>query len=175
MLNKPPKTCHYYSFFFLTTPHPPCNYYDYYYFYMQRLKESCNFLASVSALPWAQKVEEKEGDKTRNKFFRKNTIPNSQYNINFGWWLTFLFFCLDEQIYYKKTNTYGSWLHRLLAKSELLSLTRTIFFFFLIIHLLNSLYKNSLLRTYTIHHVFVNSDWRGKKLLLLQQFAFRRN
>ena len=31
-----------------------------------------------------------------------NTIPNSQYNINFGWWLAFILFCLDEQIYYKK-------------------------------------------------------------------------
>ena len=55
-------------------PHPPCNYYDYYYFYMQRLKESCNFLDSVPGLPCAQKVEEKEGKKTRNKFFR------SKYN-----------------------------------------------------------------------------------------------
>ena len=32
------------------------------------------FLASVPGLPWAQKVEEKEGEKTRNKFFR------SKYN-----------------------------------------------------------------------------------------------
>ena len=31
-----------------------------------------------------------------------NTIPNSQYNINFGWWLAFTLFCLAEQIYYKK-------------------------------------------------------------------------
>ena len=54
------------SFFY--HPPPPCNYY--YYYYMQRLKESCNFLASVPGLPCAQKVEEKEGEKTRNKFFR---------------------------------------------------------------------------------------------------------
>ena len=61
---------------FLTPPHPPCNYYYdyYYYYYMQRLKESCNFLASVPGLPCAQKVEEKEGEKTRTKFFR------SKYN-----------------------------------------------------------------------------------------------
>ena len=32
---------------------------------MQRLKESCNFLASVPGLPWAQKVEEKEGEKNK--------------------------------------------------------------------------------------------------------------
>ena len=55
-------------------PHPPCNYDDYYYYYMQRLKESCKFLDSVPGLPCAQKVEEKEGEKTRNKFFR------SKYN-----------------------------------------------------------------------------------------------
>ena len=102
---KKKKNCHYYSFF---TPHILviimiiiiiiC-----------RLKESCNFLASVPGLPCAQKVEEKEEEKTRNKFFRSNlnsskanTIPNSQCNINFGWWLAFILFCLDEQIYYKK-------------------------------------------------------------------------
>ena len=74
MLNKNQKTCHYYSFF--TPPHPPGNYYDYYdyYNYVQRLKESCIFLANVPGLPCAQKVEEKEGEKTRNKFFR------SKYN-----------------------------------------------------------------------------------------------
>ena len=63
------------SSFFLLHPTPFCNYYDYYdyyydYFYVQRLKESCNFLANVPGLPCAQKVEEKEGEKTRNKFFR---------------------------------------------------------------------------------------------------------
>ena len=31
-----------------------------------------------------------------------NTIPNSQYNINFGWWLAFILFCLDEQTYCRK-------------------------------------------------------------------------
>ena len=31
-----------------------------------------------------------------------NTIPNSQYNVNFGWWLAFILFCLDEQIYCRK-------------------------------------------------------------------------
>ena len=31
-----------------------------------------------------------------------NIIPNSQYNINFGWWLAFISFCLDEQIYCKR-------------------------------------------------------------------------
>ena len=36
-----------------------------------------------------------------------NTVPNSQYNINFGWWLAFILFCLDEQIC-KKITTYGS-------------------------------------------------------------------
>ena len=45
------------------------------------------------------KVEEKEGEKkTRKKSSEANTIPNSQYNINFGWWLAFILFCLDEQI-----------------------------------------------------------------------------
>ena len=58
-------------FFFLPPPHPPCYYYyNYYYYCMQRLKESCNFLDSVPGLPCAQRVEEKEGEKTRNKFFR---------------------------------------------------------------------------------------------------------
>ena len=63
------------SLFLLPPPPPPpsCNYYDDYY-YMQRLKELCNFLASVPGLPCAQKVEEKEWEKTRNKFFR------SKYN-----------------------------------------------------------------------------------------------
>ena len=92
---------------------------------MQRLKESCNFLAIVPGLPCAQKVEEKEGEKTRNKFFRRNfyTIPNSQYNINFGWWLTFILFCLDEQIYYKNNNIWVVTASSA-TKSELLSLTR---------------------------------------------------
>ena len=72
-----PKNLSLLLFLFLPPPHPPCNYYDFYY-YMQRLKESCNFLASVPALPWAQKVEEKEGEKTRNKFFR------SKYNSKFS-------------------------------------------------------------------------------------------
>ena len=93
---------------------------------MRRLKESCNFLASVPGLLCAEKVEEKEGEKTRNKFLRSqvfyvhkrwkrkkgkkqeinsleaNTIPSSQYNIDFGWWLAFILFCLDEQIHYKR-------------------------------------------------------------------------
>ena len=130
MLNKNQKT-HYYSFFFYH-PHPPRNYYDYYY-YMQRLKESCNFLTSVPGLPCAQKVEEKEGEKTRNKFFRSNfyTIPNSQYNINFGWWLAFILLCLDKQIYYKNNNNIWVVTASSATKSELLSLTRTTTIFFL--------------------------------------------
>ena len=74
---------------------------------MQRLKESCNILASVPGLPCAQKVEEKEGEKQELNSSEANTIPSSQYNINFGWWLAFILFCLDEQICYKK-QTYGS-------------------------------------------------------------------
>ena len=64
-------------------------------------------------------------------------------------------------------------MHHLLAKSELLSWTRKTNIF-LKNHSLAKfpLKKNSLLRTYTIHHVFVNSDLRGKKLLLLQGFHF---
>ena len=69
---------------------------------MQRLKESCNFLANVPGLSCAQKVEEKEGGKTRINSSEANTIPSSQYNINFGWWLAFILFCLDEQIHYKR-------------------------------------------------------------------------
>ena len=70
---------------------------------MQRLKESCNFLASVPGLSCAQKVEEKEGGKKQEiNSSEANTIPNSQYNIDFGWWLAFILFCLDEQIYYIK-------------------------------------------------------------------------
>ena len=53
------------------------------------MKESCNFFASV---PWAQKVEEKEGGKKEINSSEANTIPNSQYNINFGWWLAFILF-----------------------------------------------------------------------------------
>ena len=52
---------------------------------MQRLKESCIFLDSVPGLPCAQKVEEKEGEKQEINSSEANTIPNSQYNINFGW------------------------------------------------------------------------------------------
>ena len=69
---------------------------------MQRLKESCNFLANVPGLPCAQKVEEKEGRKQEINSSEANTIPSSQYNINFGWWLAFILFCLDEQIHYKR-------------------------------------------------------------------------
>ena len=70
---------------------------------MQRLKESCNFLANVPGLPCAQKVEEKEGKKKKKlNSSEANTIPSSQYNINFGWWLAFVLFCLDELIYYKR-------------------------------------------------------------------------
>ena len=60
---------------------------------MQRLKESFNFLANVPGLPCTQKVEEKEGGK-KKKSSEANTIPNSQYNINFGWWLAFISFCV---------------------------------------------------------------------------------
>ena len=49
------------------------------------------------------KVEEKEGGKKQEiNSSEANIIPNSQYNINFGWWLTFISFCLDEQIYCKR-------------------------------------------------------------------------
>ena len=44
------------------------------------------------------KVEEKEGEKKQEiNSSEANIIPNSQYNINFGWWLAFISFCLDEQ------------------------------------------------------------------------------
>ena len=57
----------------------------------------------MPGLPCAQKVEEKEdGGKEEINSSEANTIPNSQYNINFGWWLAFILFCLDEQIYCKK-------------------------------------------------------------------------
>ena len=69
---------------------------------MQRLTESCNFLDSVPGLPCAWKVEEKEGKKQEINSSEANTIPNSQYNMNFGWWLAFILFCLDEQIHYKR-------------------------------------------------------------------------
>ena len=48
--------------------------------------------------------KERRGKKQEINSSEANTIPNSQYNINFGWWLTFISFCLDEQIYYKKQN-----------------------------------------------------------------------
>ena len=74
----------------------------------------------------------KNGKKQEINSSEANTIPNSQCNINFGWWLAFISFCLDEQICYKiNTPTYGSWLHCLLAQSELLSLTRKTNIFFL--------------------------------------------
>ena len=83
---------------------------------MQILEESCNFEPVCQVFhvhkSWKRK---KMGEKEEINSSEANTIPNSQYNINFGWWLTFILFCLDEQIYYKKHI--GSWLHRLLAKS----------------------------------------------------------
>ena len=49
------------------------------------------------------KVEEKEGGKKQEiNSSEANIIQNSQYNINFGWWLAFISFCLDEQIYCKR-------------------------------------------------------------------------
>ena len=49
------------------------------------------------------KVEEKDGEKKQEiNSSEANIIPNSQYNINFGWWLAFISFCLDEQIYCKR-------------------------------------------------------------------------
>ena len=44
----------------------------------------------MPGLPCAQKVEEKEGKKQEINSSEANTIPNSQYNINFGWWLAFI-------------------------------------------------------------------------------------
>jgi len=49
-------------------------------------------------------VEEKGGKKQELNSSEANTIPNSQYNFNFGWWLALILFCLDEQIYYKKQH-----------------------------------------------------------------------
>ena len=47
------------------------------------------------------------GEKEEMNSSEANTIPNSQYNnIDFGWWLAFILFCLDEQIYCKK-NMFG--------------------------------------------------------------------
>ena len=69
---------------------------------MQRLKASCNFLASVPGLPCAQKWKRKKGKKQEINSSEANIIPNSQYNINFGWWLAFISFCLDELIYCKR-------------------------------------------------------------------------
>ena len=46
--------------------------------------------------------ERKKGKKQEIISSEANTVPNSQYNINFGWWLAFILFCLDEQIYFKK-------------------------------------------------------------------------
>ena len=49
----------------------------------------------------------KKGKKQELNFSEANTVPKSQYNINFGWCLAFILFCLDEQIYYKKqTNVW---------------------------------------------------------------------
>ena len=45
---------------------------------------------------------ERRGTKKEINSSEANTIPNSQYNINFGWWLAFILFYLDELIYYKK-------------------------------------------------------------------------
>ena len=107
---------------------------------------------------------ERRGEKQEINSSEVNTAPNSQYNINFGRWLAFILFCLDEQICYKNSN--NIWV----VTASSASYIRVIvldknkrFLFFLIIHLLNFLLKNSLLRTYTIHHVFVNSALRGKK------------
>ena len=91
----------FFFFFPPPPPHPPCYYY-YYYYCMQRLKESCNVLASVPGLPCAQKWKRKKGKKQEINSSEANRIPNSQYNINFGWWLAFISFCLDEQIYCKR-------------------------------------------------------------------------
>ena len=43
---------------------------------------------------WKRK---KMGEKEEINSSEANTIPNSQNNINFGWWLAFILFCLDEQ------------------------------------------------------------------------------
>ena len=51
----------------------------------------------------------KKGKKQEINSSEANTIPNSQYNINFGWWLAFILFCLDEQIYYKKKQKKNIW------------------------------------------------------------------
>ena len=71
MLNQKPENLSLLLSSFFTTPHPLviiiiiiC----------KDWKNRVIFLASVPGLPWAQKVEEKEGEKTRNKFFR------SKYN-----------------------------------------------------------------------------------------------
>ena len=45
---------------------------------------------------------ERRGKKQEINSSEANIIPNSQYNINFGWWLVFILFCLDEQIYCKR-------------------------------------------------------------------------
>ena len=44
----------------------------------------------------------RKGKKQEINSSEANTIPNSQYNINFGWWLAFILFCLDEQIHNEK-------------------------------------------------------------------------
>ena len=46
----------------------------------------------------------KKGKKQEINSSEANTVPNSQYNINFGWWLAFILFYLDELIYYIKKN-----------------------------------------------------------------------
>ena len=131
-------------FFLPPPPPPPCYYYDYYCYYycMQRLKESCKnhviFLASVPGLPCAQKWKRKKGKKQEINSSEANIIPNSQYNINFGWWLAFISFCLDEQIYCKR----NIWVVTASSASEIRVIVldkNNNFLFFLIIHLLNFL------------------------------------
>ena len=100
MLNKNQKTCHYYSSFFLYPTPLGIIITIIIIIICKDWKNRVIFVDSVPGLPCAQKVDEKEGEKQEINSSEANTIPNSQYNINFGWWLAFILFCLDEQIYY---------------------------------------------------------------------------
>ena len=63
---------------------------------MQRLKESCNFLASVPGLPCAQKVKEKEREKKEKKEILQKQIQFQTLNITLILADGSLLFCLSR-------------------------------------------------------------------------------
>ena len=119
-----------------------------------------------------EKWKRKKNGKEQKLIFQKQ-IQFQTLNITLTLAGGSLLFGLDGQIYCKKTY----WFVTASSASEIrvLSLTTKTNRLKKLIHLLNFLFFKFVVEN--MHHTsvfFVNSDLRGKKLLLLQQFAFRR-